>query len=386
MLLDNPFTGDMRVENEVISLMQEGHHVTVLCITKGEHPEREDYYGAKIVRFQTNAALHKKRRGWTGNKPDFFLRWWSAKANAYLQQHPADALHAHDLYMVPVALTIKRKTLPNAIIVSDLHENYPAALENYSFTHKFPGKFFVSIKRWRKREVSLLAQCDRVITVIEEASKRYAKLGVPASKLFVVPNYVNADQFLDADKQLEYTVMYDGCYIGGFDLHRGIEPVIRGMVRIVKEFPEVKLLLVGAGPNESSLKALTEELQLTKNIHFAGWQPPRKLPSLIRQSRVCLVPHKKTEHTDHTIPHKLFQYMLMQKPVLVSNCAPLKRIVEDEKCGLVFESENEKDFSETFKTLLRSEDKIAMGKRGLAAVQKRYNWEQAASGLLDVYD
>ena len=49
-------------------------------------------------------------------------------------------------------------------------------------------------------------------------------------------------------------------------------------------------------------------------------------------------PHEDFEHTQTTVPHKLFQYMMGRKTVLVSDCAPLKRIIGDNEAGYVFKA------------------------------------------------
>ena len=45
----------------------------------------------------------------------------------------------------------------------------------------------------------------------------------------------------------------------------------------------------------------------------------------ILQADLCCVPHNSNPHTDSTIPHKLFQYMIAKRPILVSSSAPLQR-------------------------------------------------------------
>jgi glycosyltransferase involved in cell wall biosynthesis len=99
------------------------------------------------------------------------------------------------------------------------------------------------------------------------------------------------------------------------------------------------------------------------------------------------VPHRKHAHTDATIPHKLFQYMLASRPVIVSNCRPLARIIRETDAGLVFESGNVSELAIRIAELaanpgLREE----MGRRGRAAAATRYNWETEGQKLVALYD
>lgn len=99
-------------------------------------------------------------------------------------------------------------------------------------------------------------------------------------------------------------------------------------------------------------------------------------------SDVCLVPHNKNSHTDTTIPHKLFQYMLEGKPVVVSSCKPLKRVVEETDSGLVSEAGKKKDLADKIIDLYNNENlRRELGENGKKAAQGRYNWQKETGSL-----
>lgn len=392
MLLDNEFTGDMRVENEVRSLQKKGHKVTVLSLNFGNCPNEEIYHGAKIIRIPVSLKWKKRMKGLSNTWLDLYTQFWSYHLTQYLQNHHIDALHIHDLYLVGAGLKTRRKGSYSFSIVADLHENYPAALENYSFVKKFPAKYIVSIKKWRETEKKWLQEVDRVITVIEEAKQRYQSIGIDPNQIYIVPNYVAKEEFLSTygeasnQKYSSTDKSFTATYIGGFDIHRGLETVVEAIPKINQKIDRFKLVLVGSGANMDDLKRRAQSLKVEHQISFEGWQKPAMLPRYIEKSDICLIPHLKTEHTDHTIPHKLFQYFLLQKPVIVSDCAPLKRIVEDTQAGYVFPSQNVHKFAETMiKAHQNLEQLNTMGKLGEKAVHKYYNWTTSEQNLLALY-
>ncbi len=63
MILDNEFTGDMRVENEVISLSKAGYKVFVLCFNHGNKKAHEDFHGAHIIRIPLSKFRKNKMKG-----------------------------------------------------------------------------------------------------------------------------------------------------------------------------------------------------------------------------------------------------------------------------------------------------------------------------------
>jgi glycosyltransferase involved in cell wall biosynthesis len=104
-------------------------------------------------------------------------------------------------------------------------------------------------------------------------------------------------------------------------------------------------------------------------------------------SQICLVPHNDYEHTQTTIPHKLFQYMLCQKAVLVSDCAPLKRVVGETGFGKTFKASDPKDMAEKLIQMRNDGDELnQQGERGYLAAITQYTWAKDAEALVRVYE
>lgn len=390
MILDNEFSGDLRVENEVYSLKKAGLEVSVLCLTHGSKPIHETFHGADIIRIPVSLFRKNKMKGLANTPFDIWTRWWARRIVKFVKEHSITALHAHDLNMLPTAFLARKKLKQPLPVIGDLHENYPAALKHYSFTQTFPGKYIVSIPKWEQSEVQWVKEADHIITVIEEATERYGRLGADTNKISVIGNYVNEDLFLDTQFDQEVIKRYAGkfvvSYAGGFDIHRGLEGIIRGLPLLKDSVPNLLLVLIGQGRNQEDLKQLAQKLGVGNHIEFTGWQKPQSLPSYFKASNLCLIPHLKTEHTDNTIPHKLFQYMLLEKPVISSNCKPLERILLETKAGLVYPSDDSAAFAEQVNYAVKHPDELnQMGRNGKEAVISKYNWDHTAQNLISIY-
>lgn len=390
MILDNEFSGDLRVENEVIALSNAGFNVFVLCLNYGNKPNEEEFHKAKIIRIKVSKSIIKKLRALTNTLFDFYTTFWATKINSFVNQFKIDVLHVHDLYMFGAAFKFRQRANKSIKIIGDLHENYVEGLKHYKFSTTFPGNLLISIKKWEKTEVEWINKLDSAITVIDEAVDRYSKLGIDRNKFTVIPNYVNQEEFLhgELDKKILERFQNFKCviYIGAFDLHRGLESIVKAVPEIVKLISNFKLVLVGSGKNFDSLKELAKDLNVAEFISFEGWQPVNSFPSYIAASTACVIPHRKTVHTDNTIPHKLFQYMIMAKPVIATDCNPIKRIVESENCGVIYKSEDSSDFAEKLIKLMNNASLLnEMGQRGKTAVEQKYNWNSASKKLIDLY-
>jgi len=387
MVLDQPFPPDIRVENEALSLVAAGFEVSVLAIAPDERPAEDEVNGIRIYRDRLPLQVRNKMRGLAGTVP-FYTWYLDRRIRALYRRHRFDALHMHDLYLFGGGLRAGRRL--GVPVVGDLHENWVEALKHYAWSTRFPGKYVVSIPRWEHLEKRWVNAVDALIVVIEEAAARNEALGMPAEKITVVPNTIRfatfdgyeIDTALIERLQARLTITYTG----GFDVHRGLASVLEAMPDVLAVEPEAQLVLVGDGAVRAELEALADRLGVASRVRFEGWQPQARLKSYILASDICLVPHLRTAHTDATIPHKLFHYLYFEKPVVVSDCLPLRRIVEETVSGLVYAAGEGAALAQAVLALASDRTRAAeMGRRGRAAVRARYNWDATVQGLVDCY-
>ena len=316
MILDNELTGDLRVENEVSALQNAGHYVSILCLNYGKKKPYEEFKNAKVFRISMSLFIKKKLKGLNNTVLNFYPLFWSIHIKKFIKQNDIQVLHTHDLWMLESVYKANKKF--NLPVVADLHENFVHALNHYKYANTFPGNFIISKKRWKNSEIKWTKKANYIITVIEEAVKRYRSLGVDEDKIFVVANYVNLDSFLAStiDKSLldKFKDKFTLTYVGGFDSHRGLECVIKSVPQLIKTIKNFKLVLVGSGSNYDDLVTLANSLNIRDYISFEGWQPNSKLSSYIKASNLCIIPHLKTKSKKLKINIiKLFFYIRTHK-------------------------------------------------------------------------
>lgn len=392
VLSDKDFPPDVRVEKEARALLDAGHQVVILAENSGGHPVEDVWYKGLVRRVP-------KIQGWSKriNRLRYAItfqerHWYSAIASLVRDFH-LEALHVHDLPMLGTSLAVgKEYSIP---VISDLHENYPAAIKYYfhagRFSETIKHKIFYDARRWNYYETSSVSKADHVLVVVEEAKERLVNKGICTESITVIENTEDIDNFngypIDEVLLNRFRNDFVVSYIGGFGgEHRGLDTAIAAMPEILQSIPNALLLLVGNGTIKPRLEQMTAELSLGDRVCFIDWQPFEKVPTFIELSAVCLVPHQSNPHTEATSPHKLFQYMLLKKPVIVSSCKPLKRVIEETKAGLVFEAGNRSDLAKEVIRLKDEELRRELGVNGQQAVYKKYNWSRTSQDLLAVYE
>jgi glycosyltransferase involved in cell wall biosynthesis len=247
-------------------------------------------------------------------------------------------------------------------------------------TNTLAGKLISPVFLWRRYEKNVLSRADEIIVVVDEAKNRLTRLGIPPGKIFVVSNTINLSELhLSVPVHGEGIILY---YAGGINYHRGLQNVILAIHKANND--KLRFWILGDGSFRNELIALVERLSLKEQVTFYGYQPFSKVMEMLSQADFAIIPHLKTEHTDSTIPHKLFQYMYAGKPVIASNCLPLQRILEETGAGVVYPSDN----IEYLGNLLHSLDELKsneMAVRGKKAVVEKYNWDQDGEVLLNLY-
>ncbi|MEQ9307884.1 MAG: glycosyltransferase family 4 protein [Balneolaceae bacterium] len=381
MVLERNFPPDVRVEHEIHSLISEGHEVSIACFDQKKAPRKEQWNGATIYRKPISSFIYKTSVGCL--KFPFYFLFWRSFIFALFKKQRFDAIHIHDLPLAKIGVECKRKF--NAKFVLDLHENWPALLEVSSHVKTPLGRLLSSDKQWRKYENQMIEYADDVIVVIDESEKRLLDMGHDGRKIHIVSNTPSKEDInlmiedLSSEEDV-FTLFYGG----GVTEHRGLQFVIRALNEV--ENDEIHFSIVGDGSYLANLKELSETLNLSKKITFWGWKSLSEMTEIMKKAHVLLIPHKKSEHTDTTIPHKLFQYMATEKPILATNCKPIQRIIEDTNTGFIYEFDNISSIKNQINTLFTKwRNRDSLKTEGAGYVRDKYNWDIDEKVLLDIY-
>lgn len=378
---------DIRVEKEAQTLIDDGHEVHLLLERRPGEGIDEIVSGMRLFRGVMMGPVRERWHRYTFN---FTFRdpMWRRAIEDFVRKGGIEVLHVHDLPLVKEAVEVGRsRRLP---VIADLHENYPAGLQVW-YRNVFKKKTIYNYRRWARYERGILGEVDAVIAVIEESKERLVGLGVPAEKIYVVPNTASRKrENISVDPAISdrYRGSFVISYIGGFASHRGLDVAIRALTYLRDRIPHLKLVLVGDRNRgyRKYLGRLAGELKCRDVVEMTGWQPFEKIWSYIDASAVCLVPHARNPHTDTTIPHKIFQYMMAAKPVVVSDCPPLARVVENSGGGLVFRYDDPEELAGRILELHDSEAlRRKISESGRRAFLDMYNWDRTSGELVELY-
>lgn len=397
MILDGFYPSDIRVRKEAESLATL-FNVFVLCVKNKNEVESEIINGVHIKRLISYKSFSQKGIIDIIVAIRFIHPLFKKQLDSFISTNSIDVLHVHDL---PLAETVYRTAKNHSLkTVLDLHENYPEALKTWfswrrSYLIQLKNYLFFNFKRWAKYEKRILLKFDVIIAVVQEMKERLiTNHQIKSSKIIVITNSEKKDFAKDFNGNeakifQEYTDRYIIAYVGGIGPHRGLQTAIKAVKHIKKEIPNILLAIIGPAHKDvySFLDQLVKKDKLENEVHFFGKQSFQSVPQIMQTVDINIIPHEKNEHTNSTIPHKLFQILMSGKPLLVSDCKPLQRVIGGNDIGWIFKAGDPLHFSrkiiEIFKNKELSKERCTSGKD--ICLNGELNWENTAIKLIDLY-
>jgi glycosyltransferase involved in cell wall biosynthesis len=217
-----------------------------------------------------------------------------------------------------------------------------------------------------------------IVPVAESTQHYLISKGIPAEKIRVVPNGVDAKYLASArvaPDQLRGELGLEGKFIVSYIGTHGMSHALEVLLQAAKKFeedPAVHFLFVGEGAEKEGLKRLASELRLA-NITFIDQQPRERLLSFYRASDVSVVPLKRLPIFKKVLPSKLFELMGVGCPLICSVEGEAAALVAAAGSGICIEPESVGALVDAVRRLRGDPElRASMSQKGRSFVQARY--------------
>ncbi len=233
-----------------------------------------------------------------------------------------------------------------------------------------------------------LKYVDHIFAMVDESKDRLVNKGVSPDKISIVSNTPILRRFQEAKATFPGLLgNHKGklilLYVGLLNLSRGLDTVLESLSQFIKINDNFLLALLGTGNAVEHLRAIARKLKIENHVGFEGWVDNKLVPEYIASSDICIVPHHKCSHWNNTIPNKLFDYMAAGRPVLATDVAPMKRIVQETGSGLIYKDYDIENFISQLAKLQDMELREKLGQNGTKAIKEHYNWDNDSVLMLD---
>lgn len=389
MILDGEFPPDERVEKEAVSLIGAGNNVSILCLNYGNYADSETYKGISVKRLKINKTFRNKIMA-TYLVVPFYRMFWKKAIKEFLANNKVDVIHIHDLPLSDLAISLRKKH--KFRVVCDQHEFYSNWIVRTAHYNTFTGKIVKALSRWDVYEKKNLSAADLVITVEEPLKSLYvSKVGIEGNKIVVLPNTPNASVFNTSNTDALITEKYRNSFVifyaGTIDILRGLNTVIEALPILREHIPNLKFLFAGRfrGKYYNPVEYI-EKIGVSDMADFLGWVPLEKLPCYISASHICLhVPPATSMEVNNSIATKIYQYVLMNKPIIVGQARMMKEFVEGNRVGVAINESDPGDLAEKIRLLHSNPSLREEFSANAALIAGRYSWEETSKPFLESY-
>jgi len=247
-------------------------------------------------------------------------------------------------------------------------------------------------RRSRAMETYCMRQADLVVTLGEVMKAEIVARGVPAERVLVVPNAVDA-RFLgdppDPGSVRRRLHVRPGEWVVGlvstFAAHEGIGTLVRAVALLRSAGLPLRLLLVGDGPEAPALRRLAADLGIADAVVMPGWVPHAEIREWYAALDVFVVPRIDARVSHLVTPLKPVEAMALGRPVVASDVGGLAEIVST-ATGVLVPPEHPIRMAEAIEGLLRDEPaRLAMGAAARDWVAEERTWAHNAARYRAAY-
>lgn len=270
-----------------------------------------------------------------------------------------DIIHVHSaLYGGLAALQIKNKyNIPFVIT-----EHSSGVLQGELREHDIP-----MLK-------NVYNNADYIISVGEKLKK---SIGIYSNrKVEVIPNIVDIDRF--SIKRSKEDDNFTFISISHLKENKNIDLTLKALKEVIKVYDNIRLIVVGDGPEKENLKKISRELMIDSKIDFIGAISRESLNEIINKADAFVLPSKY-----ETFGIAYIEALACGLPIITSKCGGPEDFF-NENIGLMISKCNVDELSNAMINIIENFNKFNSNYLR-EYVKKRFSKEVIANRVLDVY-
>ena len=362
---------DPRVRREAEALVEAGHRVVFLARRQPGEPSRETIGGVEVIK---TVALKDKCTSFAEYMIDYLL--FFAMVNVHLLLHPLRYRLIHVNNMPDfLALAAWLPRLLGRPVIHDVHDLMPEL---------YVEKFDSGDRHWVVRALKLQERwagkfASAVLTVEERLKDILSGRGIPRSKIHVLMNLPDDRIFAPRGAlprkpdEAPFVLVYHGTLARRL----GLDIAIMAVDKARDAVPRLELRIIGAGEERGPLIELRDRLGLEDVVTFSdGFVPVERIPAMINDADVGLIPLRISGGTDIMLPTKLLEYVSVGIPCVAPRTGTIARYF-DEQMVEFFEAENVDSLADAIVRLYRDSTRRArLAAEATRRFANTYRWSE----------
>jgi PEP-CTERM/exosortase A-associated glycosyltransferase len=248
-----------------------------------------------------------------------------------------DLIHAHSpvLNALPALWVRFLRHLP---VVYEMRASWEDAAVDHGTATTGGARYRLS----RALETLALLRADQITTICEGLRGDITVRGVAADRVTVIPNAVDTGSFrfgVPGDPLLQARLGLTGCtvigFAGSFYGYEGLHLLVDALGRLLPARPDLRLLLVGGGPQEAALKAQVASAGLEDKVLFTGRVPHAEVQRYYELIDLLAYPRLPIRLTELVTPLKPLEAMAQGRVFVASDVGGHRELVRHGETGFL---------------------------------------------------
>lgn len=348
VVLYSYYASDPRPRREAEALKSSGAEVDVICLRKNSsEPARENINGVNVIRVplkrrRAGKLVYIAQYGWF-LLVSFLLLFFRGLKKRY------KLVHVHNMPDFLVFAGLFPRWF-GAKIILDLHDPMP---ELFQSIYGLRADHFIVY--WLKRmERASIGFADLVLTPNLAFKELFTSRSCPPHKIETVMNSPEAAIFNPRNHNGKphasangssihgakpFILMYHGLIVE----RHGLDLAVEAIAKLRDKIPGIQLHLYGDSTDYlEKIMVQARKLGVEEAILFHGYKTLEEIAQNISKADLGLVPNRLSSFTQINFPTRIFEYLAMNKPVIVPSTRGIRDYFTDDEM-LYFEPNNVDD-------------------------------------------
>jgi glycosyltransferase involved in cell wall biosynthesis len=216
--------------------------------------------------------------------------------------------------------------------------------------------------------------------------------GVPAEKIVVIPNGVDAEKFTRPHDPAQTRAQWGIpaapliMFVGGFQMWHGVDRLLESVQGLRRTHPDAHLVLVGDGPARDFIAERIAALGLQEAVTITGLVPHDQVPALLQLADIVTIPYPQLPQEMWFSPLKLYEYMAAGKAIVASGVGQICEVIRDGENGVLVPPGDVPALTAALRDLLqRPEYRQQLGERAQQEATAHHTWARQIARLISVY-
>lgn len=224
--------------------------------------------------------------------------------------------------------------------------------------------------------------CDAIVVADEGTAATFRPY---ARRVVVLHNFPRLALF-PKPSRIPENKQYDLVYHGSIPKYH-LEACLLIDEQLVKRGHQLRWRFIGSMAEKPWFLTELARRGISERFSIEGLIPHNEIASEVRKAKIGIIPLPNLPKFQHNIPTKLFEFMALEMPVVLSDLPPSRPFVGDGGCAIMVPHNDYGAYANAIIRLVK--DMVLcqqMGAEGRKRVETEYNWEREASKLIDLYE